>query len=187
MQIQMQGHLLHVIFLLIAGKHPWEMQSYWFGGFFCWLHQGKNHHFIASNDVHYPRDLFNVWPYLLLCYPVGVNCISDHLFQNLFDWCLSFIYANPSACKCASPEIPPHVFASPNCNTTKLLQRFPPPPNHMAVTKRMQFRPGEEGARGNKRFWMQSWGLVGWREFQVLFPSVKCLCNCYPDIYIFTY
>lgn len=130
---------------------------------------------------------FNAWPYLLFCYPVEVNRISNHLFQNLFDWCLSLIYTNPSAYKRASPEIPLCMFSTPNCNTTKLLQCFPAPPNHTAVMRRMQFKPGEESARGNKRFWMQSWGLVGWREFQGLFPPVKCLCNCYPDIYIFTY
>lgn len=163
------------------------MQSHCFAGVFCWFHQGKNHHFTASNAVHYPCDLFIALPYLLFWYPVEVNWISNHLFQNFFGWCLTLIYANPSAYKCASPEIPLHTFVSPNCNTTKLLQCFPPPPNHMAAMNRMQFRPREESARGNKRFWMESWGLVGWCEFQVLFPPVKCLCNRYPDIYIFTY
>lgn len=145
---------------------------------FCW---------VISKDVHYPCDLFNVWMYSFFHYPVEVNWVSNHLFPNLFDWSFSLIYANPSTYKCACPEVSLPTFASPNCNTTKLSQCFPPPPNQMAVMKRMQFRPGEESARGNKRFWMQSWGLVGWCEFQVLFPPVKCLCNCYPDIYIFTY
>ena len=165
MQTQTQGHLLHIIFLLIAGKCPQQIQLYCFAWVCSWLHQSKNHCFTVSDDVRCLCDLFDVWPYLLFCYLVEVNWIPNHLFQNVFDWCLSLMYANPPAYKYASPEVPLHIFASPNGNTTKVSQCFLSPPNHTAVIKRMPFRSREKSARGKKMFWMQSWGLVGWCEF----------------------
>lgn len=153
-QIQMQGHLLYTILLVNAENFSWWVQGHFSSVAFQLMFTIQATYLI----VHALILPLSYWSKLRIKSPVSkpfwlvLNLLQPFTIQVS-----------------VSRDSSAHV-ASPNKNTMKQSQCFPPSPSLMALVGRMQLRPREESARRNKRFWMQSWGLVCWCEFQVLLP-----------------
>lgn len=136
----------------------------------------------TSIDVHYPHNTFDVCMCSFFHYPIEVNWVSNHLFQNLFDWCWSLIYSNPSPYKWVSPEIALHVLPLPTETQRSNHSAFLHHPTSWLWWGECSWDPERrvpEEIRGS--------GCNLGASYVDMSSKFCFLCNCYPDVYIFTY